>query len=132
MDLEKFKGFNTFTNMNIKKIQTLLKEFANDRDWNQFHSPKNLIMALSSEVGELNDIFQWLTEEQSKKENISNANLDLTKEELADIMIYLLRLCDKLDVNIEKEVLSKIELNKEKYSIESSKGNALKYNRRDE
>lgn len=118
--------------MDIKKIQTLLEEFANDRDWNQFHSPKNLIMALSSEVGELNDIFQWLTEEQSKKENISDANLDLTKEELADIMIYLLRLCDKLDVNIEKEVLSKIELNKEKYSIESSKGNALKYNRRDE
>jgi dCTP diphosphatase len=118
--------------MDIQKIQTLLEEFANDRDWNQFHSPKNLIMALSSEVGELNDIFQWLTEEQSKKENISDANLDLTKEELADIMIYLLRLCDKLDVNIEKEVLNKIELNKEKYSIESSKGNALKYNRRDE
>ena len=118
--------------MDIKKVQTLLQKFANDRDWNQFHSPKNLVMALSSEVGELSDIFQWLTEEQSKKENISETNLDLTKEELADIMIYLLRLCDKLDVNIEKEVLNKIELNNKRYTVESSKGNAVKYNRRDE
>ena len=118
--------------MDIKNIQEKLSRFAKERDWEQFHSPKNLIMALTSEVGELSDIFQWLTEEQSKKENISDDNLGLAKEEIADILIYLIRISDKLDIDLEKEVLKKIKLNEKKYSIDKSKGNALKYNRRND
>ena len=116
--------------MNIEDIKRRIEKFASERDWNQFHSPKNLIMALSSEVGELSDIFQWLNEEQSKKEHISDNDLELAKEEIADILIYLIRISDKLNINLEKEVLKKIESNEKKYPIDKSKGNAVKYNRR--
>lgn len=116
----------------MDEIKRKIQKFASDRDWNQFHSPKNLIMALSSEVGELSDIFQWLTEEQSKKDNISEKNLELAKQEMADILIYLIRISDKLGVDLEKEVLNKIKLNEKKYPIDTSKGNAVKYNRRNE
>ena len=74
--------------MNIKEIQNKLEKFAEDRDWNQFHSPKNLVMALTSEVGELNDLFQWLTEDQS-----NNVDKDEIRQEIADIFIYLLIFC---------------------------------------
>ena len=91
--------------MNIKEIQTKLAKFAEERDWNQFHSPKNLAMALTSEVGELNELFQWLTEEQS-----NNVDNDEIRQEIADIFIYLLRLSDKLDIDIEAAVREKIEI----------------------
>ena len=110
--------------MNIKEIQDKLAKFAEDRDWDQFHSPKNLVMALTSEVGELNDLFQWLTEEQSK-----NVDKDEMRQEIADIFIYLLRLSDKLDVDIEEAVREKIEINANKYPAELSKGKATKYNK---
>ena len=111
--------------MNIKEIQDKLARFAADRDWDQFHSPKNLVMALTSEVGELNELFQWLTEDQSK-----NVDKDEMRQEIADIFIYLLRLADKLDIDIEEAVREKIEINAKKYPIDLSKGNAIKYNRR--
>ena len=113
--------------MNIKEIQDKLAKFAKERDWDQFHSPKNLVMALTSEVGELNELFQWLTEEQSK-----NLNNDEVKQEIADIFIYLVRLSDKLDIDIEEAIKEKIEINAKKYPIDLAKGNAIKYNKRDE
>jgi len=111
--------------MDIKEIQDKLAKFAEERDWDQFHSPKNLVMALTSEVGELNDLFQWLTEEQSK-----NSDTDEIRQELADIFIYLLRLADKLDIDIEDAVREKIEINAKKYPVDLAKGNAIKYNKR--
>ena len=108
--------------MNIKEIQDTLAKFAKERDWDQFHSPKNLVMALTSEVGELNELFQWLTEKQSE-----NLNNDEVKQEIADIFIYLVRLSDKLDIDIEEAIKEKIEINTKKYPIELSKGNAKKY-----
>ena len=111
--------------MNIKEIQEKLAKFAEERDWNQFHSPKNLVMALTSEVGELNDLFQWLTEEQS-----NNVDNDEIRQEIADIFIYLLRLSDKLDIDIEEAVREKIEINAKKYPVDLAKGNATKYNKR--
>ena len=111
--------------MNIKEIQNKLEKFAEDRDWNQFHSPKNLVMALTSEVGELNDLFQWLTEDQS-----NNVDKDEIRQEIADIFIYLLRLSDKLDINLEEAIKEKIEINANKYPVDLAKGNATKYNRR--
>ena len=111
--------------MNIKEIQDKLARFAEERDWNQFHSPKNLVMALTSEVGELNELFQWLTEEKS-----NNVDNDEVRQEIADIFIYLLRLSDKLNIDIEEAVKEKIEINAKKYPIDLAKGNATKYNRR--
>ena len=115
--------------MDIKEIQDKLAKFAEERDWDQFHSPKNLVMALTSEVGELNELFQWLTEEQSSmKDDIGK--IEEIRKEIADIFIYLLRLADKLDIDIEEAVREKIEINAKKYPIDLAKGNATKYNRR--
>ena len=75
--------------MDINKIKSDLRKFAEERDWEQFHSPKNLAMALSGEVGELSEIFQWLTEDQSDKENISDEDLAKVREEVADILLYI-------------------------------------------
>ena len=99
--------------MDIDKVQARLREFAHRRHWGQFHSPKNLSMALSVEVAELVEHFQWLTQEESK-------SLDLVKteqvaEELADIQIYLLMLADRLGVELESAVEAKIDKNAKKY-----------------
>ncbi len=83
--------------MNIEEIQARLAEFAKERDWEQFHSPKNLSMALAGEVGELLEIFQWLTEERSQRSALTDKQLAAATEELADILIYALRLADRLD-----------------------------------
>tara|TARA_B100001250_G_scaffold17701_1_gene15404 strand:- start:47 stop:391 length:345 start_codon:yes stop_codon:yes gene_type:complete len=114
--------------MDLDKYKEIIKKFADERDWDQFHDPKNLAMALSAEIGELLDIFQWLTSDQSK--NLSNKDIKLAKQELGDIMIYLIRLSDKLDIDLEQAVIDKIKINEEKYPIELSKGNSTKYNKR--
>jgi NTP pyrophosphatase (non-canonical NTP hydrolase) len=116
--------------MDIKKIQNILDVFASDRDWDQFHSPKNLAMAIAVETGELLELFQWLTEEQSKK--LPDNKKHRVAEEMADVMIYLLRLADKTNIDINKAVLSKIELNADKYPVAKAKGNAKKYTELDE
>jgi len=111
--------------MNVEDIQIKLEKFANERDWNQFHSPKNLSMALAGEVGELVEIYQWMTEEQSK--NLSEKDKQRVTEELADIMIYLLRLADKTGIDIEKAISDKVDINASKYPVEKSKGSSKKY-----
>ena len=116
--------------MDIKKTQQQLSTFASDRDWEQFHTPKNLTMALSVEVSELVEIFQWLTPEQSS--NLSDEQMKATEEEVADVAIYLLRLCDVLNINLSDVVESKIKVNGEKYPVDLSKGNAKKYNQRED
>ena len=116
--------------MNIKKIKNNLRSFAKDRDWDQFHSPKNLVMALSGEVGELVEIYQWLNEKQSMLENLSSESQTKTREELADIFIYLIRIADKLDINLEQAVEDKIKINEKNYPVKLSKGNSTKYNQR--
>jgi NTP pyrophosphatase (non-canonical NTP hydrolase) len=111
--------------MNIELIQKRLSKFAQDRDWEQFHTPKNLTMALSVEASELVEIFQWLTPEQSN--NLTDKQMASIKEEIADVAIYLLRLCDVLDIDIESSVMDKIKVNSDKYPVNLSKGNAKKY-----
>ena len=114
--------------MEIKKLTKIINKFSEERNWEQFHDPKNLAMALSVEVSELVEIFQWLTSDESK--NLSSKDLELAKQEIGDIMIYLLRISDRLNINIEKAVIEKIEINKRKYPVELSKDNAVKYNKR--
>ncbi len=117
--------------MNLEEIRKKLALFARARNWDQFHSPKNLSMALTAEAAELLEIFQWLTDEQSR-EIVNNVNeMAQVREEIADVMIYLVRLADKLNVDIEKAVLDKIELNEKKYPVELAKNNATKYSKRD-
>ena len=99
--------------MDIKGIQSFLEIFSEKRDWDKFHSPKNLAIALSVEASELLEIFQWLTEEQSK--HLSEEQMQHTEEEIADIVIYVLNLCRKLDIDLEKAILNKIESNAIKY-----------------
>lgn len=103
-----------------------LKAFATERDWDQFHSPKNLTMAMTTEVGELVEHFKWLTEEQSA--NLSKEKLAEVAEELADIQIYLLMLSSKLGVDLLAQARSKIEKNKERYPAALVKGSPKKYN----
>lgn len=114
--------------MDIQETQKTLKQFAIERDWEQFHSPKNLAMALAVEASELMEIFQWLTEEQSKAATNKEEDRTRVEHELADIQIYLLRLADELSVDLEKVVTDKIQLNAEKYPVELSKGSSKKYN----
>jgi NTP pyrophosphatase (non-canonical NTP hydrolase) len=116
--------------MDIINIQKRLDDFAKDRNWDQFHSPKNLSMALAAEVAELLEIFQWLTDEQSREIINNEKEMSLIKEEIADVAIYLVRLADKLGVDIEKAVLDKIALNERKYPVKLAKDNATKYNKR--
>ncbi|MEX0991042.1 MAG: nucleotide pyrophosphohydrolase [Actinomycetota bacterium] len=116
--------------LDLESIQQRLADFAAVRDWGQFHSPKNLAMALAGEAGELLEVFQWLTEDQSK--SLSEADLQRAAEELADIQIYLIRLAHVLDVDLPTAVEDKISLNEEKYPVELSKGDATKASRRAE
>jgi dCTP diphosphatase len=116
--------------MNFKNIRKRLAEFSGERNWDQFHTPKNLSMALSAETAELLEIFQWLTDEQAKQIVQNEKEMALIKQEVADVFIYLIRLVDKLGIDIEKAVLDKIEQNEKKYPIELAKDNATKYNKR--
>ncbi|MGF1716287.1 nucleotide pyrophosphohydrolase [Photobacterium chitinilyticum] len=110
----------------IKQLQQQLAKFAAERDWEQFHSPKNLAMALSGEMGELTEIFQWLTTEQSK--HLPAAKKAHLEEEIADVLMYLVRLADKCDVDIMAACQKKLYKNEQKYPIDKCFGNAKKYN----
>ena len=113
------------SSIDLNTLKQRLREFADERDWNQFHSPKNLAMALSVEVAEIVEHFQWLSEEQSK--NLPQNKLAEVEAELADTFIYLIRLADKLDIDLFAATRRKMAVNEEKYPIEKSRGNARKY-----
>jgi dCTP diphosphatase len=102
-----------------------LRRFAQERDWEQFHSPKNLAMALAAEVGEILEIFQWLTPEESRQ--LKAEKLDRVKDEIGDVLIYLVRLADMLDIEPLEAAFDKLEKNKGKYPILKARGNAKKY-----
>jgi len=114
----------------LDKIKLRLRNFARDRDWDQFHSPKNLAMALIVEAAELLEHFQWLTEEQSLQ--LPADKLAEVEQEIADIQIYLIRLADKLGVDLEKAVNAKIKLNEKKYPADKVRGKSAKYDEYDE
>lgn len=109
----------------LEQLKLRVRQFADERDWDQFHSPKNLAMALSAEAGELLEHFQWLTEEQSKK--LNSDKLHKVQEELADIQIYLVRLADKLNVDLLDAVEKKITVNEKKYPADKVRGSSKKY-----
>jgi dCTP diphosphatase len=113
------------SNSDLNTLKQLMREFADTRDWNQFHSPKNLVMALSVEVAEIAEHFQWLTQVESQ--NLPADKLEKISHELADSLLYLVRLADKLDVDLFEAACDKMRINNEKYPVEKSIGNAMKY-----
>jgi dCTP diphosphatase len=109
--------------MDIDDIAKRLTKFAEDRDWGQYHSPKNLAISLAVEAGELLEIFQWLPDNQPYDEPIR----DKASEEIADILIYAIMFSQKMNIDMGKAVLKKIEVNEMKYPIDKAKGIAKKY-----
>jgi NTP pyrophosphatase (non-canonical NTP hydrolase) len=109
----------------LTQLRDALREFADERDWDQFHSPKNLASALAVEAAELLERFQWLTEDQSRK--LPADELEKVRHEMADVLNYLVRLADKLDVNLLEAARDKIKLNAQKYPVDKSRGSARKY-----
>lgn len=112
----------------IGAAQERIRSFAALREWEQFHTPKNLAMALAAEAGELLEVFQWLTVDESR--NLSAEGLADATEELADVAIYLLRLADVLGVPVLEAIAAKLAVNEERYPVEQARGNATKYSRR--
>lgn len=117
--------------MDVTRLQARLAEFARERDWEQFHSPKNLSMALAAEAGELLEVFQWLTEAESTQLRPGDKGWELARDELADLQIFLLRLADLLGVELESAVEAKIARNERRYPAEQVRGDATKYSHRD-
>ena len=111
--------------MDIKEIQDKLAKFAEERDWDQFHSPKNLSMALIVEAAELVEHFQWLQSEES--DELTESKLTEVAEELADILIYTVRLADRLGIDIELAARDKLAKNHRKYPVNKARGNYMKY-----
>jgi dCTP diphosphatase len=111
--------------MNVDDLAARLRAFAHERDWEQFHAPKNLAMALAVEAAELMEHFQWLTERQSAE--LPPAAKEQVATELADVFIYTVRLADRLGIDLEPAVEAKILANAAKYPVEKSRGSVKKY-----
>lgn len=109
----------------LEDLRLALRRFAAERDWDQFHSPKNLAMALSVEAAELLEHFQWVSDAESSVLNPeTRANVS---EELADVLLYLVRLADKLNVNLAVAASEKLKVNADKYPADKARGSSKKY-----
>jgi len=112
---------------NFNDLRDVICAFAQARDWEQFHTPKNLVMALSVETAELMEHFQWLTAAQSA--SLSAKNKEEVAQEIGDVLIYLTRLADVLGIDPLQAAFDKIEINAVKYPVDKSKGNNTKYDK---
>ncbi len=111
----------------ISALQARLSDFSKDRDWGQFHTPKNLAMALAVEVGELLELFQWATPGESAAIMDDPTSAARVREELADVFGYVLRLADVLGVALDEALIDKIRVNGQKYPVDRSRGTSRKY-----
>jgi dCTP diphosphatase len=109
----------------LESLTITLRRFAADREWDQFHSPKNLASALAVEAAELLEHFQWLTEEQSR--NLADDKRLAVSHELADVLLYLLQIADKLQIDLVASAERKLELNASKYPAAQARGSSKKY-----
>lgn len=113
--------------IDVEGAARALRQFAEERDWQQFHSPKNLVMALAGEVGELTEIFQWMTEADSHNAASMPKTAGAVRDELADVALYLIRLTDVLGVDLNAAIAAKLTSNAARYPIEVSRGISTKY-----
>lgn len=109
----------------ISTLQASLRDFAKERDWEQFHNPKNLVMALTVEAAELQEIFQWLGAQQAAAPDARQRAQ--VREEMADVLLYLCRLADVLDIDLQQAALDKLNRNAEKYPVDKVRGKSAKY-----
>jgi len=109
----------------LMALRDELRRFASEREWDQFHSPKNLATALAVEAAELLEPFQWLTEEQSRQ--LESQQRAAVEDEVADVLLYLVRLADKLDIDLEDVARRKMVRNAEKYPVAKARGSSKKY-----
>lgn len=114
--------------VSLEDLKTKMADFAKDRDWDQFHTPRNLLLALVGEVGELSEIFQWKGEVPRGLPGWNEEEKQHLGEELSDVLLYLVRLSDICGVDLGKAALRKLELNALKYPISLSKGSSKKLN----
>ncbi len=113
--------------MDLEAWQQRLRAFARERDWEGFHAPKNLAMALSVEAAELMEHFQWLEAEQSRQ--LDAATREAVRLEMADVLLYLLRLAGQLDIDLEQACEDKFRINQQRYPADQCRGSAAKYTR---
>ena len=111
----------------LVELKDRIRAFARARDWEQFHAPKNLAMALATEVGELMEHFLWIDAEESRRLCDDTAKRDEVADELADVLIYALRLADVVGLDPAKTVMAKLARNEERYPVEKAKGSSAKY-----
>ncbi len=111
--------------LTLEQVRDQLRAFVAERDWDQFHNPKNLAMAMVVEAGELMEHFQWLSAEQAEAlDERTRAEVEL---EVADVLLFLLRLCDRLDIDPLQATQRKLALNAQKYPVDKARGRAAKY-----
>jgi NTP pyrophosphatase (non-canonical NTP hydrolase) len=115
----------TETRGEFDALRALVRQFVREREWERFHTPKNLATAISVEASELLEPFQWLV--SGGKDEIDDEKLTAIRHEMADVLAYLVLLADKLDVDLYRAVLEKMELNRAKYPVHKVRGDARKY-----
>lgn len=109
----------------LDALRQRIRDFAAERAWERYHTPKNLVMALSVEAAELLEPFQWLTAEQSQQ--LSPVQHEAVRQEIADVLIYLTRLADVLEIDLLDAAADKLAINARKYPVDRAHGNATKY-----
>eukprot|EP00244_Chara_vulgaris_P007824 TRINITY_DN2915_c0_g2_i1.p1 TRINITY_DN2915_c0_g2~~TRINITY_DN2915_c0_g2_i1.p1 ORF type:complete len:191 (-),score=27.37 TRINITY_DN2915_c0_g2_i1:332-904(-) len=117
----------TFSGVTLEELRLLLAKFTHDRDWNQYHAPRNLLLALVGEVGELSEIFQWRGEVPRGVPGWSEKEREHLGEELSDVLLYLVGLADSCDIDLGAAALRKMRLNEAKYPADKCRGSAKKY-----
>jgi NTP pyrophosphatase (non-canonical NTP hydrolase) len=111
----------------LVQLRTRLADFATARDWAQFHNPKNLAMALAGEAGEIIEHFQWLTPDEAA--NLNAETRDAVSLECADVLLFLIRLADRLDIDLIAAANRKMDINGERYPVEKARGRSAKYDK---
>lgn len=123
---------NRFMELGLEDLARQLAAFAEARDWDQFHSPKNLAMALAGEAGELAATMQWLTTEKSERDQLSDEQVEAIEDEMADVLFYLVRLAQRLEVDLGTACANKLSKNEERYSVAEYSGSSRKAPQRSE
>lgn len=113
--------------VDVDGLARALQDFATERDWVRFHSPKNLVMALAGEVGELSELFQWMPEQASLTAASDPRLTEPLRDELADVLLYLVRLASVLGVDLNEAAIRKLKKNGDKYPVSASYGSSRKY-----
>lgn len=124
---EKPDSFNFSSELSLESVRKTAEKFANDRNWNQYHAPRNLLLALVGEVGELSELFQWRGEVSEGIPSWSEKEKVHLGEEISDVLIYLVRLADKCNIDLPSTVTRKFELNAKKYPASVVHGSSKKY-----